>query len=113
MEVKRVAAVVGRGRGRGSSVGTVGIAAATGRLAAGRGKGRDLWSGMGVSEKSKDGGWVEGFVVNQTLLYIWMSNGDLRGCGRGAWEWFKYRKSGVSTGAQGRSAGGRLERFSA
>jgi hypothetical protein len=44
------------------------------------------------------------------LLYIWMLKGERSGCGSGEWEWFRYRKSGVSRGVQGRRADGSGER---
>jgi hypothetical protein len=44
---------------------------------------------MRVLVKSKGAGKVVGLAENQTLLYIWMLNGDFKGWESGEWEWLR------------------------
>ena len=90
MAAKREAAVAGGTGTTGASGAKVGRAASDGMEAMERGKeggAEEGASGSGTSVNLNMGGWsVRREEENHMLLYIWILNGEQRGCGIGAWE---------------------------
>ena len=87
MAAWREAPVVGVGGTGGSSDTQMGMAAAAGMEAAGKGNGKGGWRGAswsGISLNSNRGGWSVGREDwNHRLLYIWILKGVWSGCGSG------------------------------